>query len=85
MDVSIANEEIHEGVDFPGSFLNVEDGEVCIENGKQDNEEEEKEEVMAIEVDIYVGFLIRSPPNKSTATEEYISAEWFRRLLPSIR
>ena len=85
MDVSIANEEIHEGVDFPGSFLNVEDGEVGIENGKQDNEEEEKEEVMAIEVDIYVGFSIRSPPNGSTATEEHISAEWFRRLLPSIR
>lgn len=84
MDVSIANQEIHERVDFPGAFFNVEDGEVGIENGKQDNEEEGDEEIMAIEVDIDMGFPIRSPPNESTATEEHISAEWFRWLLPSL-
>jgi hypothetical protein len=84
VDVSVANQEIHEGVDFPGSFFNVENGEVGIENGKQDNEKEGDEEIMAIEVDIYMGFSIRSPPNRSTATEEHISAERFRWLLPSL-
>jgi len=83
VEVSIANQEIHEGVDFPGSFSNMEDGEIGIENGKQDNEEEGDEEIMAIEVDIYMGFAIRSPPNGSTATEEHVSAQWFRWLLPS--
>lgn len=39
VDVSIANQEIHEGVDFPGSSLNMEDREIGIEDGKQDNEE----------------------------------------------
>ena len=84
MDVSIANQEIHERVDFPGSFFNMENGEVGIENGKQDNEEEGDEEIVAIEVDIDMGFPIRSPPNGSTATEEHISAEWFCWLLPSL-
>ena len=62
----------------------MEDGEVGIENAEQDNEKEEEEEVMAIDVDIYMVFSIRSPPNGSTATEEDMSAEWFRWLLPSI-
>ena len=62
----------------------MEDGEVGIENAEQDNEKEEEEEVMAIDVDIYMVFPIRSPPNGSTATEEDMSAEWFRWLLPSI-
>jgi len=84
VDVSIANQEIHERVDFPGSFFNMENGEVGIENGKQDNEEEGDEEIVAIEVDIDMGFPIRSPPNGSTATEEHISAEWFCWLLPSL-
>ena len=84
MDVSITNQEIHEGVDFPGSLSNMEYREVGIENAEQDNEEEGNEEVMAIELDIYMGFPIRLPPNGLTATEEHISAEWFRWLLPSI-
>jgi hypothetical protein len=41
VDVPVANEEIHEGIDFAGSFFNMEDGEVGVENAKQDNEEEE--------------------------------------------
>lgn len=40
IDVSIADQEIHEGVDFPGSSVNMEEREVGIEDGKQDNEEE---------------------------------------------
>ena len=84
MEVSIANQEIHEGVDFPGSFFNMEDGKIGIKNGKQDNEEEGDEEIRAIEVDIYMYFPIRPPPNGSTATEEHISTQWFRWLLPSL-
>lgn len=40
---------------------------------------------MAIEIDIHMDFPILPPPNGSTTTEEYISADWFRWLLPSIR
>lgn len=43
VDVPIANQEVHEGVNFEGSLFNMEDGEVGIEDGKQDNEEEGKE------------------------------------------
>ncbi len=39
VNVSTANQEIHEGVDFPGSSFNMEDREIGIEDGKQDNEE----------------------------------------------
>lgn len=34
VDVSIANQEIHEGVDFPSASLNMEDSEIGIEDGK---------------------------------------------------
>ena len=84
VDVSIADQEIHEGVDFPGSFFNVEDREVGIENGKQDNEEEREQEVMAIDVDKHMGFPIRFPANGPTAAGENIFGEWFGWLLPSI-
>jgi len=84
VDVSVAHQEIHEGVDFPGSFFNMEDREIGVENGKQDNEEEQQQEVVAIEVNVYVAFSIRFSPNRSPATEENISAGRFRRLLPPI-
>ncbi len=32
VDISIANEDVHEGVDFPGSLFNVEDRKPRIEN-----------------------------------------------------
>ena len=62
----------------------MEDREIGVENGKQDNEEEQQEEVVAIEVDVYVGFSIRFSPNGSTATEENMPAGRFRWLLPPI-
>ena len=62
----------------------MEDGEVGIENGKQDNEEEEEEKVMAIEVDVYVSFSIRPPADGSAATEKHIPRERLRWFLPSI-
>jgi hypothetical protein len=84
VDVSTNNEEIHDGVDFPGSLLNMEDREVGIENGEQDDKEEGEEEVMAIEIDIKVGFPVVLPPNRSTPPEEHVSAEWFGWPLASI-
>lgn len=62
----------------------MEDREIGVENGKQDNEEEGEEEVMAVDVDVYVGFPILLPPNGSAAAEEHISAEWARWPLSSI-
>ena len=56
----------------------MEDREVSVQNGKQDNEEEGEEEVMAIEVDIYMVFSVCPPPNGSTATEDHISTGGFR-------
>jgi hypothetical protein len=84
VDVSTSNQEIHEGVDFPGPSFNMEDREVGIEDGKQDNEEKGEKEIMAIEIDIHMGFPIRPPPNGLTTAEEHIFAEWFRWLLASI-
>jgi len=62
----------------------MEDREVSVQNGKQDNEEEGKQEVRAIEVDIHIGFPVRLSPNPSTATEVQISAGRLRWLLASI-
>lgn len=62
----------------------MKDREVGVENGKEDNEEEGEEEVMAIDVDVYVGFPIRLSPNGSTATEEHMPAERARWALSSI-
>jgi len=74
--VPIAKEEIHEGVDFPGSSFNVENREVGIENREQDDEEKEEKEVMAIEVNMDMGFSISPSPNRSTTPREDVSAEW---------
>jgi hypothetical protein len=82
--VSIVNQEIHKGVDFPGSSFNMEDREVSVQNAEQDNEEEGEQEVRAIEVDIHMGFPVRLSPNPSTATEVQISAGGTRWLLASI-
>jgi hypothetical protein len=60
----------------------MEDREVSVQNGKQDNEEEREEEVMAIEVDIYMVFSVCPPPNGSTATGDHISGGGFRWVLP---
>jgi hypothetical protein len=61
----------------------MEDREVSVQNGKQDNEEEREEEIMAIEVDIYMVFSVCPPPNRSTATGGHISDGGFGWVLPS--
>jgi hypothetical protein len=43
VDVSIANEETHKRVDLHGPILYMEDREVGIENGEQDNDKESEE------------------------------------------
>jgi hypothetical protein len=62
----------------------MEEREVGIEDRKQDNEEKGEKKVMAIEIDIHMGFSIRPPPNGLTTAEDHIPAEWFRWLLASI-
>ena len=62
----------------------MKDGEIGIEDGKQDDEEKEEENVMAIEVDVYVGFSISPPADGSTAAEKHIPRERLRWLLPSV-
>ena len=52
VDVPIANEKVHEGVDLLGSVLDMEDRKPCIQDRKQNNEEERYEETVAIAVHI---------------------------------
>jgi hypothetical protein len=75
VDISIANEQIHERVDFPSPFLNMEDRKVGIQNGKRDDEDKRDKKVTVIAVDIQIGLPIRFPPNGLTASVEGVSAE----------
>jgi hypothetical protein len=84
VDVSVTDQEIHEGIDFPGPLLHMKDGEVRIENGEQDNDEEGEEEVMTIEIDIEMGFPILVPPHSSAPTEKHILAQRPRWLFASV-
>jgi hypothetical protein len=78
VDISITNEEIHQGVNLHGPILYMEDRKVGIENTEQYNEEESDEETVAVAVDIEMGFPIRPPSNRLAVSREHVSAEGFR-------
>jgi hypothetical protein len=82
--ISMINEEVHEGIDFLGSFFNKKDREVGIENREQYKEEERGEEAVAIAVNIQMDFPICPSANRMAASREYVSAEGSGRSLTSI-
>jgi hypothetical protein len=78
VDISIINEEVHEGIDFLGSSFNKEDRKVGIENTEQYNEEKSDEETVAVAVSIQISFPIRPPSNRLAVSREHVSAKGFR-------
>ena len=83
--VSIAQEEVHERVDFPGPFVNMKDGEVGVQHREQDDEEKKGKKVMAIDIDIQMGFSVCPSPNGSTTSKKDVPAKGGGGFLPSIR
>jgi hypothetical protein len=78
VDISITNEEIHQGVNLHGPILYMEDRKVGIENTEQYNEEKSDEETVAVAVNIQISFPIRPPSNRLAVSREHVSAEGFR-------
>jgi len=62
----------------------MEDRKVGVQHGEQDNEEQRDEELVAIAVNIKMGFAVCLPPNCLTATGEDVPAMWSCWLLASI-
>jgi hypothetical protein len=82
--IPVTDKKPHQGVDLTGAPINMEDREIGIENGEQNNEENGKQQVMVIEVDKQMGLPIRLPPDRPTAARPHVPAERFCWLLTSV-
>ena len=82
--IPVAEEEFHKRIDLVGSMLDMEDGKVKVENRKQENERQGKEEPSVIPVNVQVCSLVRLPPNGLTAPGEHVPADRFRWFLTPV-
>ena len=76
--IPVIEKKVHKRIDLVGSMLKMEDGKVKVENRKQENERQGKEQPLVIPVNVQVCFPVRLPPNGLTASIENVFAERFR-------
>ena len=78
--IPVTEEEFHKRIDLVGSMLDMEDGKVKVENRKQQNERQGKEEPLVIPVNIQICSPVLLPSNGLTASIEHVPADrsrWF--------
>ena len=64
--IALINEKTYEGIDFVGTSFNLEDREVGIKNGEQDDQKKGGEEPMPVAVNTQMGFPICLPSDAFT-------------------
>ena len=83
-NISMIDEEVHEGIDFLGSPLHKEDRKVGIENREQYKQEKRDEETVAIAVNIQIGLPICTSANRLATSREHVATEGFRWPLAAV-
>ncbi len=81
----MTEEKVHKRIDLLGSMLDMEDGKVKVEDRKQENDRQGKEEPLVIPVNVQVCSPVLLPSNGLAAPIENISADrsrWFLTPVP---
>ncbi len=74
----MTEKKVHERIDLLGSMLDMEDGKVKVENRKQENERQCKEEPSVIPVNIQICCPVLLSSNGLAASIKDVSADRFR-------
>jgi len=82
--IPVTVEEVHERIDLLGSMLDLEDRKVKVENRKQENERQCKEEPSVIPVNIQICCPVLLSSNGLAASIKDVSADRFRWFLTPI-
>jgi len=75
IEASTSNQVTHQGIDLPGPFVDVEDGEVGIKHREYDDEQDREEEQRPIPVHIGMDSPVSLPPYESPPSLKEIPAQ----------
>ena len=76
--ITVTEERVHKRIDLLGSMLDMEDGEVKVENRKQENERQGEEERSVIPVNVQICCPVLPSSNILTASTEHVTAKQLR-------